>query len=77
MPIKHIGIFYLIEMYLYLTCFSPSMVGKSQRNWLPEQRVVERHTVCKKRISQNFIKLQMPPFSHYRCASRVNGSVSQ
>ena len=77
MPIKHIGIFYLIEIDLYLAWFSPSMVGKSQRNWLPEQRVVERHTVCKKRISQNFYKLQMPPFFHYRFASRVNGSVSR
>ena len=75
MPSRHIGIFYLSEIYLYFTKFSPSVDGKSQRTWLPEQRVVQRHTVCEKRLSQNFIKLQMAHFFHHKIASRVNGSV--
>ena len=74
MPSRHIGIFYLSEIYLYFTKFSPSVDGKSQRTWLPEQRVVQRHTVCEKRLSQNF-KLQMAHFFHHKIASRVNGSV--
>lgn len=38
MPTKHNGNFNLIEVYLYLTWFSPSIAGESQSDWLPEEK---------------------------------------
>ena len=59
-PARHTGIFYLSEIYLHFTKFSPPVDGELQRTWLPKQRVVQRHTVCKKRLSQKFTNSKCP-----------------